>query len=91
MREQGILIRHNEEYSNAELTDNSVILHMKSGKQIKSEVFLFANGRTGNSKELGLENIGIKVNAREQLEVNENHQTGLPHIYAVGILSVILV
>ncbi len=84
LREQGILIRHNEEYNQAELTDNSVILHMKSGKQIKSEVFLFANGRTGNSKELGLENIGIKVNAREQLEVNENYQTSLPHIYAVG-------
>ena len=84
LREQGILIRHNEEYNQAELTDNSVILHMKSGKQIKSEVFLFANGRTGNSKELGLENIGIKVNAREQLEGNENYQTSLPHIYAVG-------
>jgi NAD(P) transhydrogenase len=84
LREQGILIRHNEEYNNAELTDNSVILHMKSGKQIKSEVFLFANGRTGNSKELDLENIGINVNAREQLEVNENYQTSLSHIYAVG-------
>jgi NAD(P) transhydrogenase len=30
LREQGILIRHNEEYNQAELTDNSVILHMKS-------------------------------------------------------------
>ncbi len=84
LREQGILIRHNEEYNRAELTDNSVILHMKSGKQIKSDVFLFANGRTGNSKELGLGNIGIPINAREQLEVNENYQTILPHIYAVG-------
>lgn len=84
LREQGILIRHNEEYNKAELTDNSVILHMKSGKQIKSDVFLFANGRTGNSKELGLGNIGIPINAREQLEVNENYQTILPHIYAVG-------
>lgn len=84
LREQGILIRHNEEYNRAELTDNSVILHMKSGKQIKSDVFLFANGRTGNSKELGFDNVGISVNAREQLEVNENYQTILPHIYAVG-------
>jgi NAD(P) transhydrogenase len=84
LREQGILIRHNEEYNRAELTDNSVILHMKSGKQIKSDVFLFANGRTGNSKELGLDTIGIKVNAREQLEVNENYQTSIAHIYAVG-------
>lgn len=57
---------------------------MKSGKQIKSEVFLFANGRTGNSKELGLDKIGISINGREQIEVNENYQTNLSHIYAVG-------
>lgn len=84
LREQGILIRHNEEYSKIDLADNNVILHMKSGKQIKSDVFLFANGRTGNTKDLGLENIGIPVNSREQLEVNENYQTKQPHIYAVG-------
>jgi NAD(P) transhydrogenase len=84
LREQGILIRHNEEYDKVELKNDSVILHMKSGKQIKSDVFLFANGRTGNSKELGLDKIGIQINAREQIEVNENYQTSLSHIYAVG-------
>ncbi|HMW07438.1 MAG TPA: Si-specific NAD(P)(+) transhydrogenase [Leptospiraceae bacterium] len=84
LREQGILIRHNEEYSKVEFAANGVILHMKSGKQIKSDVFLFANGRTGNSKDLGLDQIGIPVNSREQIDVNENYQTVLPHIYAVG-------
>ena len=84
LREQGILIRHNEEYEKCETKNDSVVLHMKSGKQIKSDVFLFANGRTGNSKELGLDKIGINVNGREQIEVNENYQTSLSHIYAVG-------
>ncbi len=84
LREQGILIRHNEIYDRVEETSDSVILHMKSGKQIKSDILLFANGRTGNSAELDLTKIGIKPNSREQIDVNENYQTTIPHIYAVG-------
>jgi NAD(P) transhydrogenase len=33
---------------------------------------------------MGLEQIGIQPNHRGQIEVNENHQTAVPHIYAVG-------
>jgi NAD(P) transhydrogenase len=84
LREQGILIRHNEVYEKLEALDDSVTLHMKSGKQIKSDILLFANGRTGNSQKMGMAEIGIQLNSREQIEVNENYQTSLSHIYAVG-------
>ena len=84
LREQGILIRHNEVYDKLETFDDSISLHMKSGKQIKSDIILFANGRTGNSQKMGIAEIGIHLNSREQIEVNENYQTTLPHIYAVG-------
>ena len=63
-----------EEYEKVEFKNDSVVMHMKSGKQIKSDVFLFANGRTGNSKELGLDKIGINVNGREQIEVISTFQ-----------------
>jgi NAD(P) transhydrogenase len=84
LREQGILIRHNEVYNKVEVSKDSVLLHTESGKQIKSDILLFANGRTGNSKNLGLKNVGIQINSREQIEVNENYQTTVPTIYAVG-------
>ncbi len=84
LREQGILIRHNEIYSKVETVNDGVIMHMESGKQIKTDVLLFANGRTGNSEGLGLEKLNIKVNGRSQLEVNDNYQTSVSHIYAVG-------
>lgn len=84
LREQGILIRHNEIYSKVETVNDGVIMHMESGKQIKTDILLFANGRTGNSEGLGLEKLNIKVNGRFQLDVNENYQTSVSHIYAVG-------
>jgi NAD(P) transhydrogenase len=66
-----ITVRHNEEYERVEGLDNGVILHLKSGKKIKADALLWCNGRTGNTDKLGLENIGIKVNSRGQIEVDE--------------------
>jgi len=57
---------------------------LKSGKKIKSDVLLWANGRTGNTNDLGLEQLGIPVDSRGNIKVNEAYQTSVPHIYAVG-------
>lgn len=84
MRDTGVRIRHNETFDRLEAFDDHVVVHLKSGKQLKSDVLLWANGRTGNTEGLGLENTGIQPNHRGQLDVNENFQTAQPHIYAVG-------
>lgn len=87
MRDQGVIVRHSETYASVECRENDVVLHLTSGKQLKSDMLLWANGRTGNSDNLGLENLGIEPNSRGQLEVNGHYQTALPHIYAVGDVS----
>ncbi len=84
LRDQGCLIRHNEEFDSISGTDDSVVLKLKSGKQVKSDVLLWANGRSGNTKDLGLENINLKANSRGQLEVDKNFHTTQKHVYAVG-------
>ncbi len=84
LRDMGCLIRHNEEYEHVEGQDDGVVLHMKSGKKIKADVLLWANGRSGNSNNMGLEAIGIVLDSRGSIKVNEAYQTALSHIYAVG-------
>ncbi|HSC83304.1 MAG TPA: Si-specific NAD(P)(+) transhydrogenase, partial [Pseudomonas sp.] len=84
LRNQNVLIRHNEEYERIEGVDNGVILHLKSGKKIKADALLWCNGRTGNTDKLGLENIGIKVNSRGQIEVDQHYRTAVANIYAAG-------
>ncbi|MEX0978734.1 MAG: Si-specific NAD(P)(+) transhydrogenase [Pirellulales bacterium] len=84
LSENGVRILHNEEYERVEATDGDVILHLKSGKKVRTDVLLWANGRTGNTDGLGLENVGVVPNHRGQLDVNENYQTACRHIYAVG-------
>ena len=82
--EQGVLIRQNEEYERVEVNDDGVVLHLKTGKVIKSDMLLWANGRTGNSAAMGLEALGIEPDHRGNIAVNETYQTVQPHIYAVG-------
>lgn len=86
LRDQGIVIRHNEEYERVEQAADGVVLHLKSGKKLKSDILLWANGRTGNSQEMGLEALGIAVDHRGYLLVNDCYQTAVSHIYAAGDL-----
>ena len=84
LRDQGVLIRHNEEYERVEPQTDGVVLHLKSGKRLKSDLLLWAQGRTGNTQGLGLEAVGLKPDGRGQLKVDEFYRTAREHIYAVG-------
>lgn len=80
----GILIRHNEEFKKVETRDDCVIMHMQSGKKMQADCLLLANGRTGNTDKLNLSAIGLSSDSRGNLKVNENYQTEVENIYAVG-------
>lgn len=84
LRDRGVLLRHQEEYKKVEERADGIVLHLKSGKQLKTDILLWANGRTGNSDRMGLEKIGITPDSRGNLPVNETFQTTVSHIYAVG-------
>jgi len=84
LRDQGVILRHNEMMEGIEGTHDGVILRLQSGKQLKTDILLWANGRSGNTEALGLENVGIEPNGRGLLQVNNQFQTLRGHIYAVG-------
>lgn len=84
LREKGAIIRHGEQYEKIEGTDDGVILSLKSGKKLKTDILLWANGRSGNTDDLGLDKVGIEVDKRGQIHVDEAYRTKVPHIYAVG-------
>ncbi len=84
LRDSGVLIRHNEQCDRVEGSDKGVVLHLKSGKKIRADAMLWALGRSGNTDNLGLENIGLSANSRGQLEVDEQYKTHVQNIYAAG-------
>ncbi len=84
LRYNNVLIRHNEDYERVEGINNGVILHLKSGKKIKADAFLWCNGRTGNTDSLKLENVGLTANSRGQIHVDQQYRTEVSNIFAAG-------
>ena len=83
-REQGTILRHNESFESVETSDDGVTLCLKSGKRVHSEYLLWAQGRTGQTEGLGLSNVGLEVDSRRLIAVDEYYRSSVPYIYAVG-------
>jgi NAD(P) transhydrogenase len=88
MRQNRITLRLGEEVSGLEhFSDDQgdrVRITLASGKQIQAESALYSIGRTGATASLNLDSVGIPVEDRALIKVNENFQTEVEHIYAVG-------
>jgi len=57
---------------------------LESGKELISETVLYATGRQGDTEALELANAGLEADSRGRIAVDQNHQTAVPHIFAVG-------
>lgn len=80
----GVVIRNDETFEKIEGTDDGVIIHLESGKKMRADCLLYANGRTGNTDKLNLGAVGLEADSRGQVSVNSNYQTSVEHVYAVG-------
>ncbi len=84
LHEQGAVIHHHEQFARLQTREADVVLELASGRRIRCDVLLWANGRTGNTDGMNLEAVGLPPDSRGQLAVNEYFQTAVPHIYAAG-------
>lgn len=52
--------------------------------EFRPEKVLFAAGRAGNTEDLGLPEVGIAMDERGRITVDQHYQTSAPGIYAAG-------
>ena len=88
MRQTGVTLRLTEvvfdiDYLRDEVGDR-VRVQLESGKQIISDAVMYCVGRTGCTASLNLEAIGLEADGRGRLSVDENYQTSVEGVYAVG-------
>jgi len=87
MRQSGITILFNNSVTSFEIPDDpdsELKLSLKNGETMKVDMFLFAAGRSGNTRDLKCENAGVTIGARETIVVDNKFQTSTANIYAVG-------
>ncbi|KAL2556840.1 Glutathione reductase [Forsythia ovata] len=65
-------------------SDGSLSLKTNKGTIDGFSHIMFATGRKPNTKNLGLETVGVKLTENGAIEVDEYSQTSVPSIWAVG-------
>jgi NAD(P) transhydrogenase len=86
LRKRGIQFRLGVKVERVEVDEQGyAVSTLSDGRRVRTEMLLYAAGRVGATKDLGLEACGIEADNRGRLNVDpKTFQTALPHIYAAG-------
>ncbi|HJQ14852.1 MAG TPA: Si-specific NAD(P)(+) transhydrogenase [Anaerolineales bacterium] len=80
----GIDFIFDDKMASIEARNDHVHLTLEKGGKKDFDVALIAAGRQSNVEGLGLEQVGVKLGNRGLILVDENYQTNIPNVYAVG-------
>ena len=84
-REKGIDIRMNFGFKGAaKQADGSILIDGGANGNIETDMLLWAIGRVPNTKDLGLEGVGVTLDNDGAVIVGGDNRTNIPSIYAVG-------
>ncbi len=81
---QGIVLHPGTTPGKVESDGDRRILTLGDGQTIATDLVFFATGRRANVKGLGLDRIGIELNDKLAIKVDDQLRTTQPHIYAMG-------
>ena len=89
MQKMGVTFHLSAQVTRVAPTEKSVaVFYKKKGTETEVEISadycLVSIGRRPYTDNLGLENVGIAVDAKGKIKVNEHLQSSVPTIYAVG-------
>ena len=88
LKKQGVTFNVSHGVSSVERKGDEIIVKATNKKgaevEFKGDYCLVSVGRRPYTEGLGLENVGVKVNERGQIEINDHLQTNVPNIYAIG-------
>jgi glutathione reductase (NADPH) len=84
MVKAGVDLRLNADVASIVQTAGGLLVTQRDGITIEADAVLYATGRVPLVQGLGLEALGIAQKPDGAIVVNDNYQTSLTHIYAVG-------
>ncbi|MTI69411.1 MAG: dihydrolipoyl dehydrogenase [Firmicutes bacterium] len=78
-----IKVKKGKKIEKCEIKGDKVIAYLEGGKTLEAEKMLISVGRKPYLENLGIEDLGIKLN-KGKVEVNKNMETNVDGIYAIG-------
>jgi len=89
LKKQGLKFEMKRKVTKADIGKDKITLHTEaaaggSPKSFDADVVLVSVGRKPVSKNIGLEEVGVKVDDRGCVDIDEHWRTSVPNIYAIG-------
>lgn len=84
LRDLAVTFRFGEEVTAVDVGTSGTVTTLASGKQIPAETVMYSAGRQGQTDHLDLASAGLEADNRGRIFVDDNYQTKVDHIYAVG-------
>ncbi|MFV3074311.1 glutathione-disulfide reductase [Niveispirillum fermenti] len=84
MRKAGIDLRTHAIIDRIEKVEGGLIAHLSDGTPLECDAVVYAIGRKPMSQGLGLEALGVEMDGGGAIKVDDQYQTSVPGIYALG-------
>ncbi len=84
MEKSGIIINRECTVRGIEETENGYSLRLHGTETIECDKVMYATGRKPNTFGLGLIEAGVELDENGAIKVDENYQTSVPSIFALG-------
>ena len=83
-RKHGIDLRFEVNVESIEKVEGGLRAALTDGTELEADQILYATGRAPLTAKLGLENVGVELDAKGAIAVDEYSRSSVPNIYAVG-------
>jgi dihydrolipoamide dehydrogenase len=84
LKKRGVTVLTGTTVEKLERSSEIITAHLKDGAQIVAEKLLVSVGRGLNSRGIGLEQVGVQTGRRGEILVDDQMETTVPGIYAIG-------
>ena len=84
MRQRGVDLHCGTNILEMRKEGDKIWVKSTNGEERLFDQVMFATGRAPNSDNMGLEEVGVALGRKGQVEVDAYSQTGVPSIYAIG-------
>jgi dihydrolipoamide dehydrogenase len=81
---KGIQVHLSTSLESVQIKGEKVHSHLSNAQGLETDLVLMAIGRSPNVRGLGLDSLGVKLNEKGSIEVDEMLQTTRSDIYAIG-------
>ena len=84
MKKTGVDLRVNTDVKRITKTTGGLAVTLLDGSEIVIDTVLYATGRVPKVAGMGIETLGISQDTQGAIKVNDDYQTSVPSIYALG-------